>query len=113
MSESNDDMFGRRQFEQWISTPPFEHMCDRSGPEAASTVWYKRYETQIAWEAWRADTERCLDIVDRYQVPVAYSAAGELAHEWTMEALRQIREEIAGVLDNRPILNKDTPDDRA
>lgn len=113
MSESNDDMFGRRHFEAFISAPPFEHMCDRYGPDSSGPGWYKRYETQIGWEAWQAQTQRCLDIVDRYQVPIGNSPAGELAREWTMDALRQIREEITGVLDNRPILNKDTPDDRA
>lgn len=113
MSESNDDMFGRRHFEAFISAPPFDHMCERFDASSRLQGLYKRYETQIAWEAWREATKRCLEIVERYQVPIGNSAAGELAREWTMEALRQIREEIAGVLDNRPILNKGTPDDRA
>lgn len=44
------------------------------------------------WEAWRAATERCIGIIEAYHVPVGNSSAGELACEWTMDALREIRD---------------------
>lgn len=85
----------RAIFERWIGGPPYEHLCDRFGPESAWPGLYKRYETQLAWEAWGEATQRCIDIIERYQVPTGNSAAGEMACEWTMNALRQIRDEIA------------------
>ncbi len=35
-----------------------------------------------------------IHIIEAYQVPVGNSAAGEMAAEWTMAALREIRDEI-------------------
>ncbi len=90
----------RADFEKFIGAPPYEHMCDRAGQEAAWPGQYKRYETQLAWQAWLAATERCLAIVGRYRVPVRNSSAGELAREWTLGALREVLEKIAGVLDD-------------
>lgn len=43
----------RQQFENWIGAPPYEHMCNRYGGDAAWPGSYKRYETDLAWEAWR------------------------------------------------------------
>ena len=37
-----------------------------------------------------AERERCAKIVGTYQVPVGNSPAGELACDWTMDALREI-----------------------
>lgn len=36
----------------------------------------------------------CLSVIEEYQVPVGNSAAGELAQEWTIDALREIRRQI-------------------
>lgn len=44
----------RAHFEKWISAPPFEHMCDRNSENSAWPGAYKRYETELAWEAWQA-----------------------------------------------------------
>lgn len=41
-----------------------------------------------------AEREECMKIVKEYQIPVGSSPAGELACEWTYEALKQIRDEI-------------------
>lgn len=41
-----------------------------------------------------AERARCVLIVERYQVPVGNSSAGELAGEWTMDALREVRDAI-------------------
>jgi hypothetical protein len=36
----------------------------------------------------------CIRIVTDYQVPVGNSPAGEMASDWTMQALREIRDAI-------------------
>jgi hypothetical protein len=43
-----------------------------------------------------AERERCARIVEAHRVPVGNSAAGELAAEWTMDALREVRDAIRG-----------------
>ena len=37
---------------------------------------------------------RCIKIIEEYQIPVGNSPAGELACEWTYDALHKIRDEI-------------------
>lgn len=44
----------RASFERWIGAPPFEHMCDRNSDTSPWPGGYKRYETELAWEAWQA-----------------------------------------------------------
>lgn len=41
-----------------------------------------------------AERERCIDIIESYRIPVGNSAAGELACEWTYDALKTIRDAI-------------------
>jgi len=36
----------------------------------------------------------CIDKIETYQIPVGNSASGELACEWTYDALKEIRDEI-------------------
>lgn len=67
------------EFEAWISAPPFEHMCDKNGECSAWPGTYKRYETEIAWEAWQAahasrDAEvealkKCIEDAPVYYMP--------------------------------------------
>lgn len=42
----------------------------------------------------RNERKRCLDIVETYQVSVGNSPAGELACQWTMDALKDIADQI-------------------
>lgn len=64
----------RKDFEAWISNPPYERMCDRGSPGSAWPGQYKNYETQLAWEAWQAatakqrekDTEICESFIHTY-----------------------------------------------
>jgi len=37
---------------------------------------------------------QCIDSIETYRIPVGNSAAGELACEWTYDALKDIRDEI-------------------
>ena len=41
-----------------------------------------------------AEREACIDIIETYRIPVGNSAAGELACEWTYDALKTIRDDI-------------------
>ena len=36
----------------------------------------------------------CIDKIETYRIPVGNSAAGEMACEWTYDALMEIRDEI-------------------
>jgi hypothetical protein len=84
----------RAQFEAWIKAPPFERRCMR-WPTDDTSAWpgsYRNYEVELAWCAWKAAVDYCVSIVEKYRVPVGNSSAGELACEWTMEALREIRD---------------------
>ena len=36
----------------------------------------------------------CIDKIETYRIPVGNSAAGEMACEWTYEALKEVRDEI-------------------
>jgi hypothetical protein len=41
-----------------------------------------------------AEREACIKIIEAYQIPVGKSAAGEMARDWTVDALKYIRDEI-------------------
>jgi len=41
-----------------------------------------------------AEREACVKILEAYQIPIGNSSAGELAAEWTYDALHSIRAEI-------------------
>jgi hypothetical protein len=64
------------------------HIAFTAGPERQAAYW-------IEW-AEAVERERCAKIISDYPVPVGNSAAGELAAEWTITALREIRGEIRG-----------------
>jgi hypothetical protein len=55
--------------------------------------WIEEAMSRAA-EAVAAERERCARIVKAHRVPVGNSAAGELAAQWTMDALREIRDQI-------------------
>ena len=66
--------------------------------ETLTSVEQMNAERGLLREAWEGSAilmkERCIKIIEAYQVPVGNSAAGELACEWTMQALKDIREAI-------------------
>lgn len=41
-----------------------------------------------------AERERCIGIIESHDIPVGNSAAGEMACEWTYDALKTIRDAI-------------------
>ena len=38
--------------------------------------------------------KECIDKIETYRIPVGNSAAGEMACEWTYDALKEVRDEI-------------------
>ena len=38
--------------------------------------------------------KECIDKIETYRIPVGNSASGELACEWTYDALKEIRDDI-------------------
>lgn len=90
----------RAAFEAWISAPPFEREVERFGENSAWPGNYRDIDVDLAWQAWSAAMalarQRCVQIVEAHKVPVGNSAAGEMAAEWTMDALREIRDAIRG-----------------
>jgi hypothetical protein len=38
--------------------------------------------------------QECIDKIETYRIPVGNSASGELACEWTYDALKEIRDDI-------------------
>ena len=56
---------------------------------------YPQYSAEDAWDASRrAALEEAIEVITSYQVPVGNSAAGEMACEWTMDALAEVRSAI-------------------
>jgi hypothetical protein len=40
------------------------------------------------------EREACIKIIEAHQIPVGNSPAGEMARDWTVDALKDIRDEI-------------------
>jgi len=53
-------------------------------------VLLERFSALVA----EAEREGCIKILESYLIPVGNSPAGELACDWTYDALKQIRDEI-------------------
>ena len=58
--------------------------------EDCSFQWDRDYNAKFA----ELIIQECLNIIEQYPIPIGNSAAGELAAEWTYEALEQIRDII-------------------
>lgn len=50
--------------------------------------------SQMWLDAWDKAMEAAIHVVETYRVSVGNSAAGELAAEWTMNNLREVRDEL-------------------
>jgi hypothetical protein len=58
---------------------------------------YKQAETECGWNVDKFAeliVRECIDKIETYRIPVGNSAAGEMACEWTYDALMEIRDEI-------------------
>jgi hypothetical protein len=54
------------------------------------------WDTQVAFieTLVRLVAQDCIDKIETYRIPVGNSASGELACEWTYDALKEIRDDI-------------------
>jgi hypothetical protein len=50
------------------------------------TDWFEKFAELVIND--------CIDKIETYRIPVGNSPAGEMACEWTYEALKEIRDEI-------------------
>ena len=57
-----------------------------TGPWNISDEFCKKFAELIVKE--------CIDKIETYRIPVGNSAAGEMACEWTYDALKEVRDEI-------------------
>ena len=56
---------------------------------------FTNYETCLWKEVYgKLILQECIDEIESYQIPVGNSPAGELACEWTYDALKDIRQNI-------------------
>ena len=54
---------------------------------------HSKFDTRIEKFA-ELIVRECIDKIETYRIPVGNSAAGEMACEWTYDALKEIRDEI-------------------
>jgi hypothetical protein len=50
--------------------------------------------TELEWQVREREREANIKIIEEYRIPVGNSSAGEMACEWTYDALKEIRDEI-------------------
>lgn len=43
---------------------------------------------------WNAALDQAIEAIEMYQIPIGNSPAGELACDWTYDALKDIRDEL-------------------
>lgn len=88
MTTDTEDLLWRR-FNEWLRSRrpdyPSEWDAYQAGHAAAKS------ETAAAVEK---EMERCIGIIESHRIPVGNSAAGEMACEWTYDALKTIRDAI-------------------
>lgn len=92
-----DARVGRLQPERVNSTSG-DTLCTVRWMVETPAGWLGAYNREAfdAYAAAAVDAERarCIAIIAAYRVPVGNSRAGELAAEWTLDALREVRDEI-------------------
>lgn len=54
----------------------------------------ERFAALAAAAGAEAEREACISIIESHRIPVGNSAAGEMACEWTYDALHEIRDAI-------------------
>lgn len=54
----------------------------------------EEYVQRKVERAVKAEREACISIIESHRIPVGNSAAGEMACEWTYDALHEIRDAI-------------------
>lgn len=63
--------------------------------EIANQCYHQYSEYNIDLEKFtEIVVKKCIDKIETYKIPVGNSPAGELACQWTYDALKEIRDEI-------------------
>jgi hypothetical protein len=84
----------REAFEAHIQNASWYRVLSEAANDDDDSASIFRMARMAASEAWFGAIERCLKIVETYEVSVGNSAAGEIACEMTMANLREIRDEM-------------------
>lgn len=73
----------------------------KSYEEAYKSLWEHSppHDKKLWIDAWNSATENAISVVESYRVSVGNSSSGELAAEWTMNNLREVRDELRSMLD--------------
>jgi hypothetical protein len=62
-------------------------------PKGAVIDWASEYDNELT-HLVELIVRECIDKIETHRIPVGNSPAGELACEWTYDALKEIRDEI-------------------
>ena len=65
-------------------------MIKMTDKEQALKVYSESYDTKFA----ELIVRECIDKIETYQISVGNSPAGEMACDWTYDALKEIRDDI-------------------
>ena len=73
-----------------------KQLAEQAGFKKAGTL----FETEVPEYAMLLEkfaeliVRECIDKIETYRIPVGNSCSGELAFEWTYDALKEIRDDI-------------------
>ena len=73
-----------------------KELAEQAGFKKAGTL----FETEVPEYAMLLEkfaeliVRECIDKIETYRIPVGNSCSGELAFEWTYDALKEIRDDI-------------------
>jgi len=73
-----------------VYTPPVRSKTPGKIWEDGHIAWHSLFHEKFA----ELIVKECIDKIETYRIPVGNSAAGEMACEWTYNALKEIRDEI-------------------
>ena len=88
MTTDTEDLLWRR-FNEWFRARRPDYPSEWDAYQAG----HADAKAEIA-AAVAAERKRCANIIESYRIPVGNSAAGEMACEWTYDALGTIRDTI-------------------
>ena len=77
-----------------------KHLCEQAKAYATESTKDFTGDEPVVWMDYYTErftkliVKECIDKIETYRIPVGNSAAGEMACEWTYEALKEVRDEI-------------------
>ena len=78
------------RFEGWVEPlKRFAALVIANNPPQSFMSWQEGFEA-----GKQTEREACAKIIETYRIPVGNSPAGEMACEWTHDALKEIRDAI-------------------